>query len=533
MLYKEHPIASAYKAQTRQIRPFYAQQLEPDWSTLSDQVLARYPGRAVLRELIAQNHDVDTVKAREYLHWLQNENTLLVVTGQQMGLLVSPLYTVYKALTAIRLADKLNKRMTGRRFVPVFWLESEDHDFDEINHTHYRDASGNICTVGLPEGSGQTGRSIQKRELPPEISGILATLENDLQPSEFKQHVIEFLRKVYRPGVSWTSAFREHLQELLGRFGLLCFNPGAEGVKKLSVPFFEQMIEKNDQVVQTFFRQAGALAELGLSPQVPVQEERSYLFMSYKDGRRMHLFRENNNRFFQKNTTHSWTKAELLKLLHQHPEWFSSSVLSRPLWQSWMLPVVSYVAGPAEIAYWGQLRPAFEMLGLAMPHLQPRATFTLIEPAVRRLMTRYDIRPQAIAPRLADFQGQYFKASSLSHIDDLFSGLATNLEQTRIDLCDELKQVDPTLCAPVDKTFSSMSNNLEKLLNRIIQRSKEKDQLTAGQLQKVHEAFLPKGHLQERFLGSVYFNNKFGTGWLDKVFDAIELEDHTHKFIEL
>ena len=362
--------------------------LNPDWEKISSNIIRNFKNQQFLKILADQNKDINNKK---YLNHLDQKNTVVLVTGQQLGLFVSPLYTVYKILTTILYAQKLSAEIKNYNFVPVFWLEGEDHDFAEINHAHYFNKSGNLSEVIYREANSEIGLSISKRLISEQISTIIDEMRSALIETEFSPSLFEQLKHIWKPNRPWHQAFCDQVRFMFNDTGLLIFNPADEKVKQISQPFFRFLVENNRDIVNAFAKQSDRLKDSGFDNQVIVDQDKSYIFLSYKDGARIALQRAQRDQFVLKNVEKPLEKQDLLNMLEKNPKWFSSTVLTRPIWQSWMLPVVSYVAGPGEIAYWAQLNEGFNSFNVQMPHVLPRLSMTMLEPKIQRLLKKYAI----------------------------------------------------------------------------------------------------------------------------------------------
>ena len=220
---------------------------------IAEKVCKNYKNNEFLKILADQNKGIDNPK---FLKQLTDKNTVALVTGQQLGLFVSPLYTIYKVLTAILYADKLTAEIKDFNFVPVFWLEGEDHDYAEINHAHYFDKNGQLSEVIHTEDENEIGYSISKRNISEQITDILNTVQSNLLETEFSTPLFENLNNIWKPGRKWNQAFADQIQLIFRHTGLLIFNPADERVKKLSQPFFQYLIKNNDDIVSAFAQQS-------------------------------------------------------------------------------------------------------------------------------------------------------------------------------------------------------------------------------------------------------------------------------------
>jgi len=524
-----------YIDQKAKVSRLYAQPLYPQWPQLAQRVLASHKQPAVLDELIRQNETAaqNDPALKQNLERIEKGKTLFVVSGQQLGMTVSPLYVIYKALTAVKLAAKLDGELDGYSVLPLFWLEGEDHDFEEVAKTALWDEKNELRRWHLDEDKRYEGHSLNRREVPQEIKTILNEIERTLQDTDFKPELMQELRGSWQPGKNWLQAFSELLHYILRGSGLLHFNNGSTPIKQISGDFFSKALQENDKMCTAFREQSQKVQDAGYDNQVHFLEDRAWLFVSYQGGGREALLREGDG-FRLKDHDKTFSQSDMLKMLDENPQWFSSTVLTRPLWQSYLLPTISYVAGPAEVAYWAQLLPAFDLFELEMPQIQPRHGVTLIEPKTERLLEKYDLELMNIPADVEEFLQDYFSKRAYSDLTRLFDEYNKMAGETQEKLSAFVDEIDPTMQKPLEKTFQSMQHNLEKFQGRLLQRVEEKENLTQKHLRAIHEALLPGAVPQERVLGVLYFFNKYGRGFIEKLQQQLSTENFSeHQCVQL
>ncbi len=529
---KNTPLVDDYLNQKPEAYQLYGTALKPDWKELSDRIMESYPSAGIIEQLIEQNRPRIDSSVQGVLNNITKDKTLFVVTGQQMGLMVSPLYTLYKILTAIERARKLNGLDNGYYYVPVFWLEGEDHDFAEVNHLSVFGQDGSPLQLSLAETSGESGLSMNKRRFSTGILTLMDNLRDALKTSTTNDGIWAFLNDAYQPGADWLTTFAAHLGELFSEQGLLLFNAGTEGIKTASRPFFEKLISENNAIVKAFQQSTEQISQNGYSPQVHFQAGRSYIFLSHQNGPRIHLLKE-NKRFKAKTADVEYSAESLTLLAGEHPQWFSSTVLTRPLWQSWLLPTVSYIGGGAEVAYWAQTTRAFNLMGLTMPQVQLRRSVTLLEPRIQRLLKKYRIRVQDITGNKETFIAEFLKVLDFAGFNQVFSALYNQLNEASGTLSKQTSTLDPTLQGPVNKTFRGINGNLEKLHNRLMRSMDEKNTLARSHLELIYDAVFPDGYLQERRIGAIYFQARYGTNWISALKEQFAEADGQHIIFNL
>ena len=390
---------------------------------------------------------------------LRQKDSVVVITGQQAGLFTGPLYTIFKALTAIKLAERL--RAQGVNAVPMFWVAAEDHDFEEVNHTRLINREGQLVTITYAGCSPKEGKPVGHVKLNEKIAGNIDELIAALPESEFMPLLGSDLRDSYQSGANFAEAFGRMMIKLFGKFGVVLINPLDDRLKAVAGEIYAQAISRAPEFASRLVNASARLEASGYHAQVHTNAEAAPLFM-LDEGRRTAMTRRDDGRFYLKGSEKSFGANEVLDTVERCPSCFSPNVTLRPIVQDFLLPTVAYVGGPAEIAYFAQLRPNYGLLNRVDPVVLPRASFTLIEKRHAKTMSKYDI-----------------------HLPDLFAGfeevmksvVERSLDQTTATVFDETEKifndqleklnasliaVDPTLADALkggrDKIFYQLSN---------------------------------------------------------------------------
>ena len=530
---KKKSIFDDYVGQRPAAASFFNLPLKPDWLSAARNIAGEQRHRDFVQLLYEQNKHTEDPAVHRVLKSLNEKPPLFVVTGQQTGLFVSPMYTIYKTLSAIHLARSLQRRLPDYNVCPLFWIEGEDHDYKEVASLWVWTKEGRLQSFSLAEQEKEKGFSMGRRRLPASVNVLLDELKAALPLTDFSRELFSVLQSCYQPQRNWAEAFACLIRHIFYGTGLLLFLPGDPQIKSASVPFFEQLIQDNEAVLAAFSAQAENIDAGGYALQVHLRKSLAYIYLSDGGGARQHIYRDNEAGFIRADRKKRWKQNELIDYARQHPEWFSSTVLTRPLWQSWMLPVISYVAGPAEIAYWAMLKKAFERLNLYMPHLQPRASFTLVEPAIQRLLEKLNIDPAAVTPDAQNFVREQLKQTDQTGLAETFRSLRAKMRTEQEHLSPILKEVDPTLTPAGQKTFFQIEKSLNALEAKALKRLEEKERQKTTQLQRIREHFYPQGKKQERLIAPLYFINKYGFDWVKEIGKKIDPDDFSHRIFYL
>ncbi len=520
----------AYTAQFEQLADFY----DADYRALAADGVQAIAGREYPRPQIAailaeQNEPWGaSEKTRRHLDALAQAGSVAVVTGQQTGLFGGPLFTLYKALTCVKLAEKLSA-VWQRTVVPIFWLAADDDDLAEVNRTTILTRENALLDLSVTF-ENETRRPMSNIILPESVLACQQQLDEAILASEFKSDMLAALAEAYSPGRSLVEAFARWLSFLLAEFGLVLLDPTTPAIKQLAIPIFSKEIAGHSPSTTAAMRASAALEQAGYAPQVPQRAGRCNLF--YVDNQR-HALELQDGVYAAAGGALRLTQEEWLRRIQQTPQSFSPNVILRPVLQDFLLPTVAYVAGAAEIAYFAQLRGVYEAFGVRMPAIYPRATLTLLEKKILHVLEKYDLRLTDFWQNPAQLLNRIAKRETP---EELFAPLAearAALSKSLPVVKERTAALDPTLSAFLDKEQGKIFHQLETIEKKIVQAHKRKNETLQQQLEKGSNAFYPHQHLQERQLNLIPFLCKYGKGLVRKIYEELELEGFQHQIVEL
>lgn len=460
---------------------------------------------------------------------LRQSDSVVVITGQQAGLFTGPLYTIFKALTAIKLAEHL--RAQGVNAVPMFWIAAEDHDFQEVNHTRLVNREGQLVTVTYTACSPKEGKPVGQVKLAEGINENIDQLIAALPESEFVPRLAAELRDSYAPGTGFADAFGKMMMKLLSQYGVVLINPLDDRLKHISGEIYSRAMSKLPEFADRLVTASAQLEAAGYHSQVYTSQEAVPLFM-LDEGRRTAMVRR-DGRFYLKGIEKSFPADELLSTVLRCPNCFSPNVTLRPIVQDFLLPTVAYIGGPAEIAYFAQLRPNYSLLNRVEPVVLPRATFTLIEKRHAKTMSKYGIEfkdlfdgPESVLKKVVEQSLDNDTTRVFDETEKLFD---EQLEKLRASLV----AVDPTLGEAVkggrEKVFYQLSN----LRTRFINTRGKRDETAKQQIERLFAVLYPNKGLQEREINFSYFLARYGYDLVDRLYQDVELGNNDHKLIYL
>jgi bacillithiol biosynthesis cysteine-adding enzyme BshC len=464
---------------------------------------------------------------RANIEALRHPEAVAVVTGQQVGLFTGPPYTPYKTITTLQLARQMAAE-TGRPVVPVFWLEGEDHDFDEVASVTVLQGNDPVrltyAGVTRPEHGnvGPVGRLV----LTEAIHSVLEALEVALPPTAFKPDLLAQVQAAYAPGTTLLDAFARLMRAFFPDQGLVFIDPDDPRLKRLVAPLFRKALETPDTAAA---RLAEASARLTPAFHVQVQPHPTYLFLFEPEGR-FHV-ETGDAAFHLKGLDRAYTREDLLALVDTAPARFSPNVVLRPLVQDMLLPTAAYVAGPAEVAYFGQYRELYEWAGVPMPLIYPRASVTLVEPKVQKVLERYHLS----LGELTEETDKLFRRLVLESLDlEAPFGQALGQVHTALDaLLPVVERVDRSLHTALEATRTSLLKELDRLRERVVKAQKRQQEDLRDQLVRTQTYLMPEGRLQERTLSLLYFLNKYGPELMIRLQDRLSLDTAMHQVLSL
>lgn len=440
---------------------------------------------------------------------LRDPRTVAVVTGQQAGLFGGPLYTLLKALTAVQLARRVSADHTVPA-VAIFWIDSEDHDWEEVASTTLLDAEAQprALTADPPAGAGEL--PVARLVLDDRITETLAQVRAVLPPTEFTEELLAELAKAYAPGRTMSEAFGRWLETWLGPLGLIVFDCADPAAKPLAAPVFAHELAHPGRTTALAAGAGEALEAAGYHAQVDAHRDAAALF--HLDPER-HAIRITAPGFTL--GERGVSAADLLAEARGHPERFSPNVLLRPLVQDTLFPTVAYVGGPSELAYLGQLRGVYEHFGIPMPLVVPRSTATLLDSAAARFLQRYGLPLDAMQAQDESVLNRLLEAQLPPGVEAAFQDAHDCVGLKMQALIDALPALDPTLEGAARSTLGKIEHDLRTLHNKIIHAAKRRDETLRRQFVRTRSLTFPHGHLQERTLGFLHFLNRYGPALID------------------
>ena len=436
----------------------------------------------------------------ENLAKLEHPGSRAVVTGQQTGLLLGPLYTLSKAVSALKLAARLNTE--ERPVVPVFWLASQDADSAEIDHAYLLDLNERLhrFSLSLPEGV-PAGRIALQGDWPQRLITDLGALPG---PDRHRAEVADLLRRAAARAETFADLFGALLYELLGAQGLIVLNPLESDLAELFRPVLEAELADPLRSGGSINAAGETLKSLGHTPQLGRAAGATNLFL--EDAGQRRLLRFDGKTFATDAAT--YTRDELLQKLTADPTCLTPAAGLRPITQDAALPTAATVVGPGELRYFAQLRGVYEQHGVAMPLIWPRTTATLLEPPVARMLDKFGLSAAEVQKDFGRVRGE--KLLELHGHKLAFDNRLRALKNLTQSLKTDVSGIDPTLARTVERSAEAFETLFGKLETKSAAALAERDDVYARQFGRLEAHLLPNGTPQERLISPFSFFLKFG-----------------------
>ncbi|PYP83593.1 MAG: bacillithiol biosynthesis cysteine-adding enzyme BshC [Blastocatellia bacterium AA13] len=463
------------------------------------------------------------------INTLRREGTVAVVTGQQAGLFTGPLYTIHKALTVIKLAHCLTAR--GVEAVPIFWIASEDHDFAEVNHCKVVDPEGNLKQVVYDAPERKEDEPVGQVPLGSNISACIDEFIALLPRSEFMPDIERDIRESYAEGVGFAEAFARLMARIFKDYGVILLDPLDVDLKHAAAPLYSQAIEQSGPIAGALVERSNELERAGYHAQVHVSSDMAPLFIM--DGGKRVAMTQVDGRFSLKGSGRSFEEEELVALSRKCPTCFSPNVTLRPIVQDFLLPTAAYIGGPAEIAYFAQLRAVYEKLGRPQPCVLPRASMTIIEGRHQKTMKKYKLEItdffeglHAAIEKVVEQSLDRDAAKAFGDTERMFGEQMDKLESS-------LKRTDATLASSVKRARKKIVYQLEHLRTRFIHASAHREEAAYRQVERAYNTLVPDKNLQERELNVYYFLSRYGPSLIQDLYAAADVGFSNHRLVQV
>ena len=507
-------LITSYLNQTEEMKPFYGffplidnfeKQIELKKETYS--VLNR---QVLVDSLEEQYHSVaHSTAVEKNLSLLKKENTFTITTGHQLSLMTGPLYFLYKIISTINLCKQLKKAYPKSNFIPVYWMASEDHDFEEISSFRFE----NKNFVWSREPAGAVG------ELPLEdLKPTLDAFEQQLGSSANAEFLKDLIGRTYRASESLSEATFRMVNFLFGEYGLVVIEPQTNKLKTLFKPVIREELTKNSSYKKVTSQIEQLIKEFdpNYSPQVNPREIN--LFYLTPKGR--YRIERIQNRYHLNGTEQSFNEAEFLKLVDSEPERFSPNVILRPLYQECILPNLCYIGGGGELAYWFQLNSTFKHFNVPFPVLLLRNSALLYTKKLSKKIANFDLQVSDLFMKRDALINK--KIRQISKIDLDLTPLKNQLKKQFTRLHNLVAQTDGSFKGAVAAQEAKQLKGIEYLEKLLLKAQNRVLKSDVERLAVIHELLFPNDSLQERALNFTSFYLELGVDLIPNLVGALD-----------
>lgn len=455
-------------------------------------------------------------KSSQHINELK-DNGVVVIGGQQAGILSGPLYSIHKAISVITLA-KQQRETLGVPVIPVFWIAGEDHDIDEINHV-YIDRSRTLQKLVYPEKSRTkkiaSEATFDHQLIKEYLDEIFKSLPETLYTKDLKSNVLELLDN----NLTYTSFFTALMNELFQEEGLLLIDAAYEPLRKLESDYFQLQILHSSELAKVVFEHEEKIALEGFGTPIQAKESAAHLF--YVEAGERFLLERVNNQFVHEAKGISFTLDEMMEIAREHPEKLSNNVVTRPIMQEMVFPVLSFIAGPGEIAYWGALKTAFELFDMKMPVLMPRISISIVNANTQSLLEKLSFTIEDVWDgSLQDAKLHYINSNRNEEVPHLIEEIKADLIE-KYGKLEQLLMKDGLKLSPlVQKNFKNHEKQLNFINNAIEDTFLSKLDATTNRYDRISMNLMPNDGLQERTYTPIQLMNEYGPSLIKQLLEV-------------
>ena len=508
------------------------------------------------RERVLENYGSDRgavcdVLERMNLAWSASDKTLAnvrllreadciaVVSGQQVGLFTGPLYTIYKALSAVKLAECMSQR--GIKAVPVFWMATEDHDFPEVATAEFINRDCALSNVSASPELHPEGLPVGRVKLDDSLQSLIRDLMSALPQTEFSDSLEKLLRDAYQTGRTYGEAFARVMSQLTGEQGLILLDPLDPQLKQLAAPLYAEAARRAQDIALAIVERSRELEAAGYHAQVAPSENSFPLFLHDNKGARHALARTETGKYQTKGEgqtapgepAREYSTDELADWALREPERFSPNVTLRAVVQDFLLPTVAYYGGAAEIAYFAQTAEVYRLLNRPVTPILPRASLTMVEKHTGRALERYGVRltdffagvDHVVARVVQEYLGKE-TSEAFDHTTKTFNDELDGLQE-------QLRRVDPTLAEALEKGRRKINYQIDGLRTRFQRAQLGRDEAVHRQIERAFDLLYPGKTLQERRINITSMLARHGRYVVDWIYGAIDLGSNDHHIVYL
>lgn len=467
--------------------------------------------------LIEQNRAWDcTEEVITNIERLRQDDSVVVIGGQQAGLLTGPMYTVNKVISIIKLAHEKEQTL-GIPVIPVFWIAGEDHDYDEINHTYILKNEPLKHTIDHLMANKKAVSSIKKDQN--KLDSFIRGVFEELEDTSFTKPLFSKIDEMAQKAENYVDFFAYFIHYLFSKYGVVLIDSANENLRQFESDYFVQMIQNQESLSEKVFNTKNALAQDGYSINLDVARDDSHIFYTHNEERL--LLSVNDDFWFDRDEIVSFTTDEMLEIAKNSPEKLSNNVVSRPIMQEFIFPTLAFVGGNGEISYWSTLKEAFEVFGLTMPPVLPRYSFTYIDSNLQKSLDRTNLTIEEVFnDDLLSRKMNWLRNQTAPSISLLFEQLIESIEKGHEPIQHLAADIQGDVAQLADKNLERIKDELSFLENRLERALAEKYSHMLKHYDYIEHTVLPFNVLQERIWSPIYWLNEHGVNFIHQLIDS-------------
>lgn len=510
--------------------PFTQESMEERVADLANHSYDRDQLVDVLKQLNEKWHADKTVFAN--IERLKDPTSVVVIGGQQAGLLTGPLYTIHKMISIIVFAKK-QEELLGIPVVPVFWIAGEDHDFAEINHIMLPEEQGKMKKHKITHYVTEK-QSISRLTMDHQVtSEWLDAIFKGMDETIYTKKIYQQVNNALSHADTYVDFFAEVTSFLFQGEGLVLIDSGDSEVRQLENAHFQSMINQQHEISAGVYQSLQSVQQKGYAVSVEVEQEDAHLFY-HLNGERILLVKTDTDMWAGKNKECQFTTQELLEVAEQTPELLSNNVVTRPLMQECLFPTLAFMAGPGELGYWSILKPAFHALGYKMPPVLPRLSFTLLDRKSEKKLNLHGMNVDDLIRNGSNQNKMNWLASQHNPpLDSLVEQVKRSIDQVHQPLRNIAKNIGPDLEKKAEKNLYYLFDNIDYLQEALEKTVMEKHHQTIEMFDTLQVMLHPDNGLQERCWNAMSFINYYGDDWIKEMIDQTYTFKHFHYLVKL
>ncbi|MGE8079310.1 bacillithiol biosynthesis cysteine-adding enzyme BshC [Peribacillus loiseleuriae] len=473
-----------------------------------------------------------SIPVKENIEAFRKEDSVVVIGGQQAGLLTGPLYTIHKVISIIKLAEEQEKAL-GKKVIPVFWIAGEDHDLAEVNHV-YTLKNGirekNTYPFYHPFKLMITDIELDIETAQSWVSEIIETYGE----TDFTNKLLADTNEVIKRSTTFVDFFACLIHNWFHDFGLLMIDAADPELRKLESEFFAMFIDKAEAITKAVHSQQSFMQQSGYKRMIEIQENAANLFYYDSEKKDRILLEVDNGIFSGKNEGISFTQQELHECSRVTPERLSNNVVTRPIMQEMLFPVLAFISGPGEIAYWAELKQAFELFSMKMPPIVPRLNITIIERGIATDLNEVGLNLETVLTKgTKSAQSQFLHSVKDDTIEVLFHEMKAKLNESHELFTERAISLDKGLDPLLQKNRKFIEQQLDFIYGKMNESSRKKHEVVLNKYQRIENSLFPFDAPQERLWNIFYYLNKYGTDFINELVQQPYTFNNKHKVIYL